>query len=201
MANYFRCDTTKVKNSNAGGRLFSGKLKEAKEIPNGMFAFMGGYVEGEDEIRELSAPTTELIKAEIPVLIHKPEINYKEESATDAALGIYRNRAGQILRVFPMEKWDEITLSEDFFDKTGKGNSKIEVGDVYTLQANMDAGRQLKYASAAPNASAARVYFKVTKVANSHTPVFLGGDGQMFPQAYKLIDIEICINEPVAAQA
>lgn len=194
MEKYFRCDTTKVKNSNAGGRLFSGKLKDAKEVPNGVFAFLGGYVQGETEIRELLTPTAELIKAKMPVLIHKPEINYEQNSAADGALGLYRNKTNAVVRVFPMEEYDEITLSADFFDKTGKSNAKIEVGDVYTLQTNIVAGTQLKYASTAPAASAAKFYFKVTRVANSHTPIFLGGDGKMFPQAYQIVDIEVCMN-------
>lgn len=187
MANYFRCDTIKVKATRE--RLFSGKLKDKKEIPNGMFAFLGGYVAGETEIRELLTPTTELLGAGVPVLIHKPELIYKEDSKADSALGLYRNREDQVVRVFPLSQYDEVSLSGDFFDKTGKGNGKIEIGDIYAIQNNMNAGTQLKYSASAPEG--AKVYLKVTGVSNSHTAVFLGGDGARFPQPYEMIDVEI----------
>lgn len=188
MANYFRCDTTFIKNSNAGGRLYSTKPTVDTELPNGIFGFMGSYVS--EEVRELLAPTADLIKAQVPVLIHNPEINYRQEVTTDSALGIYRNRAGKVLRTFPLEQYDVITLSEDYFDMTGKGTA-IAVGDMFALQANLVAGTQLKYSATAPVSTANKVYFKVLKVANAYTPVFVAGNGQLFPQAYKNIDVEV----------
>ena len=181
----FRLDTIKLKATRE--RLYSGKLKVAKEIPNGLFAFLGDYVVGESEIRNLETPTAALLKAEIPVLIHNPEINYKQDSKTDGALGAYRNRSGKVLRVFPLNKYDEISLSDDFFDTTGK--PVIAIGDIYAIQENMEAGTQLKYSATAPADN--KVYLKVTGITNSHIPVFLGGDGAMFPSAYKMVDVEI----------
>ena len=188
MANYFRCDTTFIKNSNAGGRLYSTKPSVDTELPNGIFGFMGSYVS--EEVRELLTPTADLIKTQVPVLIHNPEINYRQEVTTDSALGIYRNRAGKVLRTFPLEQYDVVTLSEDYFDMTGKG-SAIAVGDMFALQANLVAGTQLKYSATAPVSTANKVYFKVLKVANAYTPVFVAGNGQLFPQAYKNIDVEV----------
>jgi hypothetical protein len=188
MANYFRCDTTFIKNSNAGGRLYSTKPTVDTELPNGVFGFMGSYIS--EEVRELLTPTADLIKTQVPVLIHNPEINYRQEVTTDSALGIYRNKAGKVLRTFPLEQYDVITLSEDYFDMTGKG-SAIAVGDMFALQANLVAGTQLKYSATAPAAASNKVYFKVLKVANAYTPVFVAGNGQLFPQAYKNIDVEV----------
>lgn len=188
MANYFRCDTTFVKNSNAGGRLYSTKPTTAVELPNGVLGFMGEYVD--EEIRELLVPTADLIKNQVPVLVHNPEINYRQESRTDSALGIYRNKAGKVLRTFPLEKYDVITLSEDFFDMTGKA-TPIAKGDMFAIQPNLVAGTQLKYSATAPLASANKVYFKVTKVANAYTPLFVDASGSLFPTAYKIIDVEM----------
>jgi hypothetical protein len=188
MANYFRCDTTFIKNSNAGGRLYSTKPSVDTELPNGIFGFMGSYVS--EEVRELLTPTADLIKTQVPVLIHNPEINYRQEVTTDSALGIYRNRTGKVLRTFPLEQYDVITLSEDYFDMASKG-SAIAVGDMFALQANLVAGTQLKYSATAPVSTANKVYFKVLKVENAYTPVFVAGNGQLFPQAYKNIDVEV----------
>jgi hypothetical protein len=189
MANYFRCDTTFIKSSKE--RLYSTKPATDVVLPNGVFGFMGSYVS--EEIRELLIPTADLIKNQVPVLVHNPEINYRQEVSTDNALGIYRNASGKVLRTFPLQQYDVVTLSEDYFDLTGKAGTSpvIAVGDMFALQANLVAGTQLKYSATAPVATANKVYFKVLKVANAYTPVFVGGDGQLFPQAYKNIDVEV----------
>lgn len=187
---YFRCDTTKVKSSKE--RLFSVLPTTPQVLPDGILGFMGSYTD--TEIRELVTPTADLIKSQIPVLIHNPEINYWEISKAQGALGMYRNRSGQVLRAFPLEKYDEFSLSSDYFDLTGKTTgttTAVEVGDVFVLQANLVAGTQLKYSATAPDSSTAMSYFKVTKVQNSYIPSFLGGNGSYFPNAYKMIDLEL----------
>lgn len=187
MANYFRCDTTFVKSSKE--RLYSTRPAVATELPNGIIAFMGSYVS--EEIRELLTPTADLIKNQVPVLVHNPEISYKQYVKTDGALGIYRNKAGKALRTFPLQQYDIVSLSEDYFDMAGKATT-IAVGDMFAIQANLVAGTQLKYSATAPLATANKVYFKVTKVANSHIPVFYNGNGSLFPSVYKMIDLEMC---------
>jgi hypothetical protein len=185
---YFRCDTVKVASGNAGGRLFSVLPTTSTVLPNGIFGFTGEYVD--TEIRELLTPTSDLIKSKVPVLIHDPEINYWEISKAQGALGMYRNRSGKVLRAFPLVEMDEISLSSDFFDMTGK-TGDIAVGDVFVLQANLVAGTQLKYSATAPTSTTAKCYFKVTKVQNSFIPSFIGGTGTRFPNAYKMVDIEL----------
>ena len=190
MANYFRFDSTFIKSSQVGGRLFSTKPTVDTELPNGVIGFMGSYIS--DEVRELLVPTADLIKTQIPVIIGSPEINYRQESKTDSALGIYRNKAGKPVRTYPLEQYDTFTLSEDYFDMTGKG-STIAVGDMFALQANLVAGTQLKYSATVPLATANKVYFKVLKVSNSHIPTFVSGSGTMFPLAYKVVEVEMVI--------
>ena len=190
MANYFRFDSTLIKSSQVGGRLFSTKPTVDTELPNGVIGFMGEYIS--PEIRTLLVPTADLIKTQIPVIVGNPEINYRQESRTDSALGTYRNREGKVLRTYPLEQYDVITLSEDYFDMTGKG-SAIAVGDMFAIQPNLVAGTQLKYSATAPLASANKVYFKVLKVANSHIPTFVSGTGSLFPATYKVIEVEMII--------
>ena len=58
--NYFRFDTTLIKSGGKGGRLFSTKPTVDTELPNGVFGYMGSYINS--EIRELLTPTADLIK-------------------------------------------------------------------------------------------------------------------------------------------
>jgi hypothetical protein len=151
---------------------------------------MGSYVD--KEIRELLTPTADLIKAQMPVLVSNPEINYWEVSKAQGALGMFRNKAGKALRTYPLEKYDVISLSSDYFDMTGK-TGDIAVGDMFAIQPNLVAGTQLKYAATAPASTSNMAYFKVVKVANAYIPAFLGGDGVLFPNNYKMIDVEVCL--------
>lgn len=185
---YFRADSTKIASGNAGGRLFSVLPTTAQVLPNGVFGFMGEYVD--TEIRELVTPTASLIQTKLPVFIHNPEINYWEISKAQGALGMYRNRSGQVLRAFPIVELDEVSLSSDYFDMTGK-TGDIAKNDIFVLQANLVAGTQLKYSATAPTSANAKFYFQVTKVQNAFIPSFLGGTGSYFPSAYKMIDIEL----------
>ncbi|WP_291566962.1 MULTISPECIES: hypothetical protein [unclassified Clostridium] len=192
MANYFRCDTSFMKNTNAGGRLYSAQYGEI--IPNGFIGFMGSFISGSKEVRTLLAPTAELIKAGTPVIVMKPEINYKEDKKTDYALGIFRNPGNKPVPAIPFSEFDGVDLSEDYFDlagKTGDNSAKIEVNDLFTLQANGIAGTQLKYAASAPAKTSAHFYFKVVGVSNSHTAVYVHSDGNRFPKPYKMIALEI----------
>lgn len=190
---YFRCDTSFMKETNAGGRLYSARYSE--EIPNGFIGYLGGYVSGSTEVRELLAPTANLIKGkELPVLVMKPEINYDESKKTDYALGIFRNPANKPVPVIPFHEQDGIDLSGDYFDLTGKTSGKtteIEVGDLFTIQANGVVGTQLKYAPSAPANTTATVYFKVIGVKNSHIATFVHSDGTRFPKPYKMIQLQM----------
>lgn len=184
---YLRCDTTRVASSESG-RLFSVLPTTPQVLANGIFGFLGEYVD--KEIRELQTPTASLIQTKLPVFVHNPEINYREDSKAQGALGMYRNRSGQVLRAYPMVEFDEITLSSDYFDMTGK-TGDITVGDMFVLQTNLVAGTQLKYSATAPTSANAKCYFQVTEVQNAFIPSFLAGNGTLFPASYKMVDIEL----------
>ena len=188
---YFRFDTTLI-NSAKRGRLYSTKPAVDVELPNGIIGYMSDYVT--DEIRTLVVPTADLIKNKIPVITGNPEINYREESLTDSALGAFRNYAGRVLRTYPLAQYDVFTYSEDFFDMTGKA-TPIAKGDMFTLQANLVAGTQLKYSATVPAVATNKVYFKVLKVSNSHIPTFVSGTGSLYPAIYKVVEVEMIIAE------
>lgn len=196
MSLYFRCDLSQVKATNRGGRLHS--VVHTAEIPNGVFGYLGEYKEGSTEVRELLAPTAALIKTKLPVVVQKPEINYKQDKTTDDAIGIFRNPANKALPGVPLVGFDGLDLSQDYFDLTGKTGGKtkeVEVGDIFVLQENLTAGSQLKYASAAPLGTAACFYFKVIGVVNSHIANYVYTDGSSvatrFPQPYKMIQLDL----------
>ena len=127
---YLVCNTSKVKATNAGGRLHSAVLET--EVPNGALVFVGGLKEGETEIRTAQIPTTSLIAGKVkPMLVMKPEINYSEARKSDYALGIHRNRAGKAVPVIPLEAYDEFELSQDFF--VGRNAGEIKVGDKFKM--------------------------------------------------------------------
>lgn len=195
MANYFRLDTSLMHETNCGGRLYSGIT--TTEIPNGVLFYLGGYTTGSTEVRTLLTPTTDLIKSGIPVIVAKPEINYDEHLSTDYAIGIFRNPANKPVPVVQFSLNDGIDLSEDYFDLTGKTGAStkgIEVGDVFAIQANAVAGTQLKYSATAPDATTAKVYFKVIGVKNSSKATYVASNGNRFPQPYKMIKLAVMFN-------
>lgn len=189
--NYFRVDLSDI--NLRAKKIYSAEY--AQEIPNGVLGYLGGFKAGSTEIREFLAPTADLIKAKLPVIVMKPEINYAEDRKTDGALGIFRNPANKAFPVIQLEDLEGIDLSEDYFDLTGKGNGKVEVGDIFVLQPNAVAGTQLKYSESAPETTVAGHYFRVVGVVNSHIANYVYTDGTatatMFPQAYKMVQLEI----------
>lgn len=187
MANYFRLDTSFLKDTNSGGRLYSAVYNA--EIPNGFIGYLGGYVEGSTEVRTLLAPTAELVASATPVIVMKPEINYDESKRTSGALGIFRNPANKPVPAIMFNVGDGLDLSEDYFDKTGKGNGKIEVGDMFSIEANGTVGTQLKYTATKP--ADVKAYFRVIGVKDSHLATYVHSNGQRFPQPYKMVALEI----------
>lgn len=192
--NYFRVDLSDI--NLRAKKIYSAEY--AQEIPNGVLGYLGGFKAGSTEIREFLAPTADLIKAKLPVIVMKPEINYAEDRKTDGALGIFRNPANKAFPVIQLEDLEGIDLSNDYFDLTGKETGKTtecEVGDIFVLQPNAVAGTQLKYSATAPDASTAGHYFRVVGVVNSHIANYVYTDGTatatMFPQAYKMVQLEI----------
>lgn len=188
MANYFRVDSADVQSTRIG-RIFNGKLKTEAEIPNGVFVSIGALIEGENELRELDAP----VATKQLGLVLNPEVRYEEDRMSDYAIGLYRNRKGQALRVLPLAEHDTISMSEDFLATAlATKSSALAVGDVIEVKGNLVAGTQLDYKG---SASEDKYSFKITKIYNSHIPAFLAGDGTMFSSSYKMFDLEVVVKE------
>lgn len=185
---YLVCNTSKVKATNAGGRLHSAVLDV--EVPNGALVFVGKVKEGETEIREAKIPTTDLIAGKVkPMLVMKPEINYSQARKTDDALGIHRNRAGKAVPVLPLEVYDEFELSQDFF--TGRAATDIKVGDKFKMTDN-----SVFYTYSASEVTGDCAYLEVTGVRDAFHAITLQGDNlnSKFPVAHKMVMVEIKFN-------
>ena len=185
---YLVCNTSKVKATNAGGRLHSAVLET--EVPNGALVFVGGLKEGETEIRTAQIPTTALIAGKVkPMLVMKPEINYSEARKSDYALGIHRNRAGKAVPVIPLEAYDEFELSQDFF--VGRNAGEIEVGDKFKMT-----NGSVFYTYSASAVESDCAYLEVTGVRDAfHAVTLTGDDLSPFPVAYKMIMVEVKFNQ------
>ena len=185
---YLVCNTSKVKATNAGGRLHSAVLET--EVPNGALVFVGGLKEGETEIRTAQIPTTALIAGKVkPMLVMKPEINYSEARKSDYALGIHRNRAGKAVPVIPLEAYDEFELSQDFF--VGRQADQIQVGDKFKMT-----NESVFYTYSAGAVDTDCAYLEVTGVRDAFHATTLMGDNlnSAFPVAHKMIMVEVKFN-------
>lgn len=185
---YLVCNTSKVKATNAGGRLHSVVLDE--EVPNGALVFVGKVKEGETEIREAAIPTAAAISGKVkPMLVMKPEINYSQARKSDAALGIHRNRAGKAVPAIPLEAYDEFELSQDFF--VGRQADQIAVGDKFKMTDN-----SVFYTYSASEVTGDCAYLEVTGVRDAFHAITLMGDDldNKFPVTYKMVMVEVKFN-------
>ena len=171
------CHTSRVKETLCGGRLYSAIHTSA--LDNGSVIFLGALKEGETEIYEAVVPTTALIATEQPMLVMTPEIMYDQSRKAKNALGNFVNKANKAFPVVPLSAFDEIEISKEGFTGTpakGKyvvlkdGSVKWDVVDEKPTSGNV-------------------LYGKITSSRKSSLPTFLGGDGQLFPQAYDLFTI------------
>lgn len=178
---YFRCDIADMRLASTGGRLHS--VVTNKEIPNGFIGYLGDMKADNADVRTLLDPTAELIGKGTPVIVMKPEINYREEKASDALFGIFRNPANKPVPAIPFVEFDGIDLSEDYFTKTGD----VAVGDIFKLAASGVVGSQLVYSATAP--TDAKGYFKVVGIKNSNISSYYSGEGVFLPKPYKMIQL------------
>lgn len=171
------CHTVKVKETNRGGRLYS--AVHTSELENGSVIFLGALKEGEMEIRQAVVPTTALIAKETPCLVMSAEMIYDESTKAKQALGNYTNVAGKAFPVIPLSEFDEIELSKEAFTGTPA------VGKYVVLKNN---STKWDVVASAPESGHVLVG-KITSKKNSSLPVFVGGDGNFFPQPYELFNV------------
>lgn len=171
------CHTIRVKETGVGGRLYSAIHTSALE--NGSVIFLGEKDDNHSEIYKAAVPSTQLIPTATPMLVMCPEIIYDETRKANQALGNFINKANKAFPVVPLSEFDEIELSKEGFTGTpakGKyvvlknGSTKFDIADSKPQSGHVLVG-------------------KITSTRKSSLPVFLAGDGQLFPQAYDLFTI------------
>lgn len=172
--------TTKVKSTNAGGRLFS--VVHNEELKNGELGFLGGYAEGEREIRTFVKPTTELIGKEMPVIIMKPEIIKEQYTKAQGALGNFINPANKATVAVPLEANDEFEVSADLIKALG---SKPVVGNHVVLEN----GKTLLKEQAEAPSTGVKFYGVITEVRPSAMGTFVDGTGKYVSNVYDLVHI------------
>lgn len=178
MANYAVCHTIKVKEAGVGGRLHSAISDKAVE--NGSIVFLGEMETGHDEIYKAVAPATATIGKERPMLVMTPEIIYDETRRATQALSNFVNIANKAFPVIPLSEYDEIELSTAGFTSAPTVGQYVELVD-----------GQMKLSPQATKPETPGVmYGVVLSSRKSSLPVFVGGDGKMFPQAYDLYRIQ-----------
>ena len=183
---YFRVDTASVKQAGVGGRLLSVKIDN--ELPNGVLGGVAaGTIAGSPKVKQFNLPTAETAKTLVPVMIFQPEINYDEQRSIYKKLGNFRNEAGSYVPAIPLEQYDNLHYSQDYFTKA---DSDIAKDDVFV----MDTNGLLVYADGTTvKAKDYKTTFVVTNIKKSWVANYVGSNGARAPQPYNLITVEVNI--------
>ena len=181
---YLRCDISAVRDAVVGGRLYSAQINE--EVPNGVIGVMGATLADKPEVKAFALPTTNDIKdAKELYIVMKPEIVADEQFKDSGKIGNFRNEANKPFPIIRVQERDRVTLSEDYFTKSGE----IKVGDAFVVDA-----KGLLVHKAAPAVATEKYKFVVTEIVKSHIANFLAYDeagSHLAPVAYNLITVEM----------
>jgi len=172
------CHTIKVKEAGVGGRLYS--AIHTAPVENGSIIFLGDLETGQDEIYKVQVPATGTIGKERPMLVMCPEIIYDETRRANQALSNFINIANKAFPVIPLSEYDEIELSTEGFESVPTVGKYVEI---------VDGKMKLKPNNTKPT-TAGVMYGVVVSSRKSSLPIFVGGDGQMFPKPYDLYRIQ-----------
>jgi len=175
-------NTVRVKEAGRGGRLYSGLY--ADDLDNGSFLFLGEYITGEKEIRELLEPTAELIKNDVPMMVMTPEILYDESRKSKQALKLFYNKGGKAVAVQPISNYDDVEFSKEGFTNP----NDLAVGKYVVVTAGEV---KLTVVDDAPTDD--RLFGKITSSRKSHLSTFLAGTGQLFPGAYDIYNVTFTV--------
>ena len=182
---YLRCDISFVRDAVVGGRLYSAQINE--ELPNGVFGTMGATLADKPEVKAFALPTTNTIKdAKDLYIVMKPEIITDETFKDSGKIGNFRNEANKPFPIIRVQERDRVTLSQDYFTKSG---SDIAVGDAFVVDT-----KGLLVHKAAPANTTEKYKFVVTEIVKSHIANFLAfdeGGSHLAPVAYNLITVEM----------
>ena len=183
---YLRCDISFVRDAVVGGRLYSAEINE--EVPNGVFGTMGATLTNKPEVKTFALPTTDTIKdANEIYIVMKPEIIADEQFKDSGKIGNFRNPANKPFPTIRVQERDRVTLSQDYFTKSG--DEAIKVGDTFVINTN----GLLDY-KATPAVATEKYKLVVTEIKKSHIANYLMYDESgavLAPGAYNLITVEL----------
>ena len=183
---YLRCDISFVRDAVVGGRLYSAEINQ--EVPNGVFGTMGATLENKPEVKAFALPTTATIKdANEIYIVMKPEIITDEQFKDSGKIGNFRNPANKPFPIIRVQERDRVTLSQDYFTKSG--DEAIKVGDAFVVDTN----GLLTYKKTPVNTSE-KYKLVVTEIKKSHIANYLMYDetsAVLAPSAYNLITVEL----------
>lgn len=181
---YLRCDISFVRDAVVGGRLYSAEINE--EVPNGVFGTMGATLADKPEVKAFALPTADTIKdANEIYIVMKPEIITDEQFKDSGKIGNFRNTANKPFPIIRVQERDRVTLSADYFTKTGD----IAVGDAFVINTK----GLLEY-KATPSNTTEKYKLVVTEIKKSHIANYLMYDESgavLAPGAYNLITVEL----------
>ena len=181
---YLRCDISFVRDAVVGGRLYSAQINE--EVPNGVIGVMGATLADKPEVKAFTLPDATAIKdARELYIVMKPEIVTDETFKDSGKIGNFRNPANKPFPIIRVQERDRITLSQDYFTKSGD----IKVGDAFVVDT-----KGLLVHKAAPANTTEKYKFVVTEIAKSHIANYLAYDesgSHLAPVAYNLITVEM----------
>lgn len=181
---YLRCDISFVRDAVVGGRLYSAEINE--EVPNGVFGTMGATLADKPEVKAFALPTADTIKdANEIYIVMKPEIITDEQFKDSGKIGNFRNPANKPFPIIRVQERDRVTLSADYFTKTGD----IAVGDAFVINTK----GLLEY-KATPAVATEKYKLVVTEIKKSHIANYLMYDESgavLAPGAYNLITVEL----------
>ena len=184
---YLRCDISFVRDALVGGRLYS--AQNEAELPNGVLGYMGATLTDKPEVKAFALPTADDIKSAKEVyIIMKPEIITDEQFKDSGKIGNFRNPANKPFPIIRVQERDRVTLSQDYFTKSGAKSDAIAVGDAFVI--NTDGLLTYKETPAVATESHK---FVVTEIKRSHVANYLGYDStgaKLAPAPYNMITIE-----------
>lgn len=177
---YKRCDTTNVRATKGmGGRVYSGVADF--DLYCGDIVKVGDIFENENDIRALENVTNEEVgKAGVRVaFIATPEVNYKDDSALDRVIALYKIKAGEVCDAVPVESGDELAVAE--------GNIELDSGVTDLSEAKyltIGTNRALKAVKTKP---ASGFVAKIDKIKNATRQTFYGSNGVLRGLNYKMV--------------
>lgn len=121
MAKYAIVRTDNMSGTVNGKDLVS--LKYTADVENGNVLAIGGYIEGEREVRTATAPTAATALADVALVASEEVVAEKSFNG----LADFTNKAGEIIRGYRLTSKDIFSVSAEALDGTPAVNAVVEL--------------------------------------------------------------------------